>query len=333
MLAGQAEITGEVIATGDGTTKDFAVTLKGAPVRPHKGVKVYLASDASVKAIDDGEGNLYGNGVSGTINYQTGAVTLHFEKAPAKGDNILADYEREVDAEDTHELPTIMTEYASMPVTSRTYALRTTMSLLKQFALQKRFGLSAEEMVARDLTTEMVSLSALVVIKKAYASAQGNVVFDVTPANGESTIERKLAFITTAIPQAQANIMDNAGRLTGINVLVAGAGASAYLMGLPGFKEVGYAFSATGTMLIGTLNGMPVLRSTVIPSNEILVVSKGQEVFEAGIVKAEWMPMFLTETYGGTDHNPLKSQKSIATSFGVVSPIPGMITKITLQNL
>jgi len=322
----------EVGATGDGTNKDFAFTVTNAPVYKRT-VVVYLESDPNVKAIDDGNGVLIGNGVSGTINYDTGAVTVHFETAPGNGEKIIIEYETAFDSNKNDEIPTILTEYKSTTITTKVFALRTELSLLKQYAIQKRFGLNAEEMLAKDLTTELVALLSAALVKEAYNNAQGVVDWDVTPPSGVSQIEHKLAFMTSVIPQAQANVLNNAGRLTDKGVLVAGTAATAYIMGLPGFQSVGTGFNGVGTMVVGTLNGQVVIRSTVVPANEIVYITKGSGIFEAGLVKADYMPITLTDLAGSVNLNPLRSQKGIATVSGVKAVIPGMMTKIVLKNL
>ena len=334
--AADSSVANEVGATGDGTTTDFAFTLSYAPVAKRT-VTVKL-SDDSVTGLDDGQGNIIGNGVTGTINYDTGAVTLTFASAPASGVNILVDYQSAFDSdlmgnEVDDAIPTILTEYKSTSISTRVFALRTEMSMLKQYALQKRFGLNAEEMLAKDLTTELVGVLGAALVKEAYVNAQGIVNWDVTPPSGVSQIEHKLAFMTSVIPQAQANVLDNAGRLTESGALVAGTAATAYIMGLPGFKSVGYAFNAVGTMVVGTLNGMPVLRSTIVPADEVLYITKGMGIFEAGLVRGDYMPITLTDLANAVNLNPLRNQKGIATVSGTKAVIPGMITKIKLQNL
>ncbi|WP_321495625.1 hypothetical protein [uncultured Desulfobacter sp.] len=67
----------EQIGTGDGTEKAF--TGQVGPVEPGSA----SATAGSITLEDDGCGNLAGTGGSGSINYQTGMVTVSFTAAPA----------------------------------------------------------------------------------------------------------------------------------------------------------------------------------------------------------------------------------------------------------
>lgn len=72
--------------------KTFTDTLAKAPVRPGS-VEV---TDAVETFIDDGLGRLAGDdGGSGTVDYETGAVSVTFAAAPANAAAVTADYERE----------------------------------------------------------------------------------------------------------------------------------------------------------------------------------------------------------------------------------------------
>ena len=124
-FAGEEVFGEDTGAVGDGSKTDFAFTLNYPPVNL-RSVTIRL-EDGSVKGIDDGEGNIVGVGVQGTINYVTGAVTIKFAQAPADGVKILADYA--TNFEDLSEIPTIGSSYESMVVTARTYALRTDIGL------------------------------------------------------------------------------------------------------------------------------------------------------------------------------------------------------------
>lgn len=85
-------VTNEVIATGDGATTNFSGTLAQATgTRFVFGISINT-NPASVTATDNYTGTISGTGVTGTINYATGAWTLVFSVAPAAATQIRATY-------------------------------------------------------------------------------------------------------------------------------------------------------------------------------------------------------------------------------------------------
>jgi len=79
----------EWIGDGDAAETSFSGTLRNFPI--YDGTLSVVA--AGITALDDGDGNLAGTGItSGTIDYDTGAWTLVFAAAPAADVPILATY-------------------------------------------------------------------------------------------------------------------------------------------------------------------------------------------------------------------------------------------------
>jgi hypothetical protein len=78
---------GQVIGTGNAVTLNFSGVLT-TPVLPGS-VRV---TAGSVIGLDNGSGGISGAGVSGTINYLTGAVAVTYTAAPGAGVEILVEY-------------------------------------------------------------------------------------------------------------------------------------------------------------------------------------------------------------------------------------------------
>jgi len=91
LFSGQyPSVSGESIGTGDGTTTTFNATLANVPVIPG----TVSITDGTETFSDNGDGTLTGDaGGSGTVNYNTGAVSVTFNTAPANGAGITANYE------------------------------------------------------------------------------------------------------------------------------------------------------------------------------------------------------------------------------------------------
>ena len=321
------DIKGEVIGAGDDATLTFSGTVVYMPVRKRE-VEVYATvGGEQKKLIDDGQGNLIGVGGSGVINYESGAFSATFLVAPEAGSDVTVNYATNFEA--LTEIPTIRSEFDSLPIRARTYALRSDIGLFKSYSLGKRFGINVEETMAKDLTQELTTEVASNVVMEAYVNATGNIDWNKTAPAGISFTEHKLTFFD-ALAYAESMILNNAGRSGGASALVAGHQATAIIRTLPGFKPAGDLNAVLGTHFFGTLDGKPVLRSSVVPDQEILMISKGTSMFDTSLVYAPYLPLFVTNMTDGIDHNPLKSQKGVALQAGMLAPVPTLITKITI---
>lgn len=322
------QIKGEVLATtADGDTS-FAGNVVYAPVRKRE-VEIFVTvGGVQSKLIDDGQGNLVGVAGAGTINYETGSVTVTaISGTTFDAGDVTINYATNFEA--LTEIPTIRSEFDSMPVRARTYALRSDVGLFKSYSLGKRFGINVEETMAKDLTQELTTEVASNVVMEAYMNATGNTDWDKTAPDGISFTEHKLTFFD-ALSYAESMILGNAGRSGGATALVAGHQIAATIRTLPGFKPAGDLNAVLGTHFFGTLDGKPVLRSSVVPETEMLMISKGTSMFDTSLVYAPYLPLFVTNMTDGIDHNPLKSQKGVALQAGMVAPVPTLITKITM---
>ncbi len=82
----------ETIATGNGSTTSFNATLSELPVTPNSVTVSYTVGGTQYQATDDGEGNINGTHLIGTINYTTGEISLTFTTAPDNGTPIDVTY-------------------------------------------------------------------------------------------------------------------------------------------------------------------------------------------------------------------------------------------------
>ena len=277
------EIYGEVEATGDGSTKTFTFTVKYPPVLL-RSLTIKVEGQPNTKGIDDGEGNIIGVGIeSGSINYENGSITVTFNTAPDSGANITADYASDFEGMD--EIPTIQTEYTSKMIKARSFALRTEIGLFKSYQMSKRFGTNPDELLAKDLVQELNAETSKAVITKAYLSAMGELTWNKTAPAGVSYAEHKLTFFDV-LAQSEAQILSQAGRFNGGSVYVVGTGAAAIIRTMPGFRPADVQNAVLGTHYYGDLDGKPVIRTMVMPADEMLVISKGTGFFDTAVVYA-----------------------------------------------
>lgn len=88
-------VTNEVVGTGDGVTKTFTGTLAQATGKRFVFGCTLSMSDASITGNDSYVGTITGTGVSGTINYATGAYSITFTTAPANAVTARLSYQYE----------------------------------------------------------------------------------------------------------------------------------------------------------------------------------------------------------------------------------------------
>lgn len=319
----------EVDATGDGTTTSFNFVVKYPPVRLRT-ITVNVSDQPNTELVDNGKGQLIGVGGSGTIDYQTGEVKVTFNTAPGKGANVTSTYATNL--EDLEELQTIQTQFDSTEITARTFALRTEIGLFKSYEMQKRFNINPEETLAQDLVNELTTNISTDVVRKLYQATPGSLTWDRTAPSGVGYMEHLLSF-QAIIASAENKILEQSGRIGNDIVYIVGTGVAGILRAMPGFVPAQNVKATLGTHFYGTLDGRPVIRSIVLPAGEMLVVSKGDDPFTAPVVYAPYMPLFVTETFGGQMKNPLNAQKAAAAIAGSKAVVPQLATKITVLNV
>jgi len=87
------QYTGENIGTGDGSQTSFSDTLEHPPVKKNSVTVHYTIGGTDYEGQDDGNGNITGTHISsGSIDYETGDISLTFDTAPDNGTAITCDY-------------------------------------------------------------------------------------------------------------------------------------------------------------------------------------------------------------------------------------------------
>ncbi|CAH9015125.1 major capsid protein [Vibrio phage 150E35-1] len=300
-------------------------------------LKVDVAPMGSCVFMDDGDGNILGNqSKGGSVNYDTGEVTIVFAQEPTAVAPIVGTLDVNVEAEP--DMVTIGTGYEGIPIHAEFFGLKSESGLLQNFSFSKRWGKSGEDEQANDLADELTNtINAAGIQRLVMAdSTPTPAVFNRTAPTGVSVAEHKLSFVNT-FATAEKNLAVRAGRGT-INRIIAGMSGAATLRAMPDFEPVAGA-SMQQVGLYGYLGGIPVIRGTDAIVNagatgttdQLFGIYMGSGAFDAPLVAAPYLPIFVTSTMPVTD-NPLRSQRAIGTMMGLKSVMDRYVTKINLTD-
>jgi len=320
-------VSGEVAGTTSNGVTEYALTTNTTPVRPR--TFSVAISELSVSGVDDGSGNIAGVGCSGTIDYTTGVVNLTLVEDPGDTYNITFSYQINYELAET--LPNIDSYYASQTILAKVFALRGTVGLLMSYGLRKRFGLIAEDELAKDLVNEINAEIGGTLIRMMYSKAVGNTDWDQTVPDGVSWFEHQMSY-KKAVAYAESTIVGNAGRGT-ISGLIVGQSHSAIYETLPGFEKLTDG-NTIGPHLFGTFDGKSVIRvpeTSMLGTWNGLAFWKGTSPFEAPAVYSPFMPLVVTDLLP-IGLNPLGTQRAAAVWAGLDVLVERFITKLTVTQ-
>lgn len=311
-----------------GNTVGADVTYNGTfanfPIRPYR-LEMFVGTTMFGK--DDGAGNILGLGFSGTVNYTTGAWSIVFAADPlVKAMTAMYD----IDTDGAASIEKIKGGLQTKDIRAEIWALAADVGAFANFAFSNRFGRSATDEVAADLTNEITRILNTQVIKRIYNNipAGSNTVFDQY-VSGISYAENKLTFIDS-IAQAESKLHAQSGASTA-NRIMAGKYAAAVLRGMPDFQIAPDA-ATVAVGLYGFYDGVPVCRATgVIPDKEMVLVSNAGNYFNAPLAYAPFMPLMVTNTVQ-SPNNPFRQTTAAGVWSGMTALNGNLSTKITVDD-
>lgn len=318
--------------TYTGTLDDLS---SGAPIRPYN---IFVNVGNLGFGQDNGNGRILGAGLDGTINYQTRAFSITLSADPAAADaDIEWTYDLDLDSADS--IPKIQSRLTTKDIRAEVFALASDTGHMANFNFQNRFGRTAVDETAQDLSTEItrllntniVSRIVLGANSRATSDAANNLVtWNSNPPSGVSYAEHKLTFID-AVSNAESNLHNLSGS-NSINRYIGGRKAVARLRGMPGF--VGAPDAAEVSIgLVGTYDGVPVIRATgVIDDDRLYPISNPQGYFNAPLAYSPYMPLFITNTIQ-SPNNPFQGTTAAAVWSGITPLNDNLVTRIDLTDL
>lgn len=319
------ENVSEVLDTAASGTLTYSATVSSKPIR-QRSLKITLEDNPSIKGEDNGDGDILGIGLYGTVDYNTGVVSVTFIQQPEGGKKINVVYGTDFEA--SGALPEITTEIVSEPIEAEIFGIKTKVGRFQEFELKNRFGLIAAEEMVNDLTNEVNNELANTLIQKVAQSYVGETTWYYYPpstAIGEAA--HRITFLYK-ISEAEAVILGNTGRGV-INVMLVDKKTATLLDDMPEFNKTG--FGGGGATFYGTLkNTITVIRCPQLPDWTSYCIFRGDGPFNTPIVYAPYMPFMLVDHLPVLD-NVLKQQAFAALWAGLKTVVPKYMTKLTVN--
>ena len=313
---------GEVLTEADGSTTLYSgLSLSNTPIR-----KYYVKITAGTTEItDDGKGNLIGAGVTGTVNYVNGAVSLTFLTAPTDGTVITADYATDFETSFT---PKINTELDSKLVKAEHFALFTDTSIINAFILKKRFDMDANLRAMNILQQQILREVTNALIYKIESAATANNVgltnfsLDVPDGVSQQAHFNTYSYVLEIISNKMATA---SGRGT-LKACIAGKNFCNFLAAQDKYKKIG--INTDDPTLHGIYdNQIAVIRAPQLASADTAYfLYKGDTQYEASAVYAPFMPLMATQDVPVSD-NLLQRRSAVSTMCAVDVVVPQFIQK------
>jgi hypothetical protein len=326
-----SEIESENLGTGDSSTVNFTTTLANPPLRPYT-VKVLVSG--SPVATDDGSGNIVGSVIdTGSVNYNTGEVSVTFKVAPDATATITVEYNYDSEVASHYDnLGSVELQLRDYQFRVKPFPLYVSWSKMTELLINTTLNIDAEDALIRGAADEIKKSLDFHSIRTAWQVAKGHdaVTFNVEGAVGESEIDRMSAF-NKAIDQANDKMYDLLQR-GGVSKLVGGPNAISQIKLHKRFDGSNRQ-PRVGAYREGSLDGIDIYKvpSQIIPTDQIMAVFKNEEIVEdVSIAFGSLIPLYKTQTL---EYKEFYSEAGLSF-FGDAKVLqPNYIQRIQLTNL
>lgn len=327
-------IDGETVGTGNGSTTTFSTTLGYTPIRTGTAV-IYIDGTAVAKVASTAAGvdtleAIGSSGVSGTVDLNTGAVSLTATTAPALDKSITIQYRYDMD-QTTVGFSQVDLDLASISLEAFPRKLRARWLLDAGFELQKMKGIDAESELVTAMSNEIKFEIDGELLKELYAKAAWTgFEWDAQmPGNQLSYMEYKRTFLDTLTEMSNAIFMGT--KRVGANFIVAGVNVCNIIETLPEFSADNLGTKQiNGPHKVGRLsNKWDVYKNPFYNDNNFIMGYKGSSWLDAGFVYAPYMPLYATPTQVLDD---FIFRKGLATSYGQVMINNKLYAKGSIKN-
>lgn len=326
----------EVVGVGPGTS--FSSTLDYTPVKS----ATVIVSAGSVSGIDDGSGAIVGTGVSGTIDYTTGSISLTFGSSVGSGVSVVAEYEYDMECNDN--IPGVNIDIELQEIKAKSRKLKANWCAEAADDLKAFHGVDADAELTASLAAEIaleIDREIIEELRKAAALSNSTSGYDVTTIpSGRTELDVIRGLIT---PMTKASNQIHQSSLRGpANFGVTSSTVMSYIEQLETHGDFRPLFAAPNAdrnapveqphtfavQKMGTLASKYMMYKDVYfpVTNEgtgtgfgdILLGYKGPSYLDAGAVYAPYIPLQISSTFYDPDTGTFKKLARTRYSFRVL---------------
>ena len=330
-----SQLTVALGTTTTTTTYPYTAGLAAVPVQPRSVIVKVVGTGIEYMGKDVlGDGTISGDHFTGTVDYETGDITLTFSAAPTAGWTISASYNTDIEA--SGGVAKVNTDLDYKLVTATPHALQAEVGLFKQYEANKRLGINAADRTAEKLIQEMGRETSTRMINLAAANiGAGTEEFDIVVPAGDTWPVYKLGFKDTLV-DAGADIYRAAGRGIG-NCYISDINGDKMLRKLPGFVDGGLDV-IQGAVYSGSFEGKPDVMAPMIldggagtKTGTVINIFKSRQSWDGALVLGVYMPIVSVKDIANAQ-NFLQTVQGVASWQGYLLTSPYFVSQAKLVD-
>lgn len=327
------------------------LTLNPATLEPTASVKVRagsfivrvagkeVARDYGQDTGLDGKGVVYsviGNGISGTVDAQTGVATLKVD-SNKYADTVKFSAEAAFDTEiDEDLIRKIQFDIPNQPILAKEHPLMSSYSVAAGLVMNAHLAIDTDELISNQLAGTIRWERDLALIKTVYDAAKqdASLTFDCSANGTNLTLAQRYSSYTTTISSARGLIQEIAGRGTVDFIIVSASQGLVVVEQIEGFKAAPEAKKPIGPYLAGTLrdgtiNVIAVPYTKTLAADQVVFGFKGFQLGDSSVILAEWVPLYMTPTFQAPN---LRNHKGCLSFYDLFVNKPEYLVRGAISN-
>ena len=287
----------------------------------------------------DGVGVQYsviGNGISGTVDAQTGVATLKVD-SNKYADTVKFSAEAAFDTEiDEDLIRKIQFDIPNQPILAKEHPLMSSYSVAAGLVMNAHLAIDTDELISNQLAGTIRWERDLALVKTVYDAAKldASLTFDCAANGTNLTLAQRYSSYTTTISSARGLIQEIAGRGTVDFIIVSASQGLVIVEQIEGFKAAPEAKKPIGPYLAGTLrdgtiNVIAVPYTKTLAADQVVFGFKGFQLGDSSVILAEWVPLYMTPTFQAPN---LRNHKGCLSFYDLFVNKPEYLVRGAISN-